>query len=208
MKKTIVLNNKHKIFFLSISFLFFVVSISATAEESAPSHGGGGGGGAESAAGDSKSNDKPWLEVQNDISALRTKTKQLDDKLKELIQHKLHSGSSKELEKEIQTVYGELKTATNELRKQTQVYKFRFPERAAQKKERVYDVEEIPSLDKVEEQVGMDGKLSRNLLKMKSQYGEPKKLKQVKKDYKIKDQPKSSEENKTIRESDSPILRK
>lgn len=155
-------------------------------------------------------NDKPWVEVQNRISALSTKTKQLDEKLKELIRTKKAGANAErmaELDKEIDKTYSEWKTHAEDLRKENQIFKYRFPERAAQTPDRVYQTGDIPSLEKIEELVGMEGKLQRNLHRMRTQYGEPAKLPKREKEI-IVEEKKSGEGEKTIRESDSPILRK
>lgn len=168
------------------------------------------GGGAPPAESTS-STDKPWLEVQNKISGLRTKSKQNDEKLKELIKEKLHGANGsrlKELDREIEATYQDWKKSLEELKKQNQIYKFRYPERAAQSNVRVYDVNEVPSLKKIEEQIGIDGKLQRNMKKMRGQYGLPKNLAKTRKELHVSEEPKEAEKSPTIRESDSPVLKK
>lgn len=174
---------------------------------------GGGEGGGE--GGEKKENpaDKPWVETQNRVSALSTKTKQLEDRLTELIEEKKRTRDSNrmlDLDKEIGKVYRDYRDSNAELRRQEQIFKYRYPERAAREGERVYHTEEVPSLEKIEEQVGVEGKLQRNLLRMRSQYGtaKPKKKEAEKAAGESAHPNGKGEDEKNIREQDSLILKK
>ncbi|MFN7728182.1 MAG: hypothetical protein ACK5P7_03410 [Bdellovibrio sp.] len=155
--------------------------------------------------------DKPWVEVQNRISALATKNKQLDEKLKALIRTKMAGANAermKELDKEIQTIYDQWKQSSEDLNRENSIFRYRFPERAAHKQNRIYNTSDVPSLQKVEELVGMEGKLQRNMRRMRSQYGQPAKRSVTSPEAIVEEKKKNGEDEKNIRDSDSPILRK
>jgi hypothetical protein len=155
--------------------------------------------------------EKPWMEVQNVISILRTRSGQLDKNLKELIEERKKATAPErisELQKEIDKTYQQLKETNADLRKQEQIYRYRFPERAAKEGERSYQTQETPSLERIEEQVGVEGKMQRNLRRMRGQYGT---AEQKRKDLNSPEKapsPTPQKGEKNIREEDSPVLRK
>jgi hypothetical protein len=75
--------------------------------------------------------------------------------------------------KEILKQHNELKTMADDYKKNVSMLNYRYPERNA-KSGRKYDHIEIKSLTEMEQAMGVDGKLSRNLKKMRAQYGKEK----------------------------------
>ncbi len=120
--------------------------------------------------------EKPWLAAENILSGLRTKVSGLEIALKALIDSRKKVSKSDvavQIDKQVYDTYAELKKANEELRKQQSIFNYRFPERTAKEGERSYEIQETPTLEKIEEQVGIDGKLKRNLRKLRSQYRIP-----------------------------------
>ena len=191
------MSRKGMIFFFGI-VCFLNLPVSVLAQESAAS---------------APQGDRPWVEVQNRISSLSAKHKQLDHKLKDLIRVKksgVTSDKMVELDTEIAAAYKQWKESAEELSRENKIFRYRFPERAARTDTRTYNVDEVPSLQAVEEMVGVEGKMKRNLQRMRDQYGEAASGKQ-KPSSKPEPQAPSipvEPEGKTILESDSPILRK
>ena len=154
--------------------------------------------------------DRPWLAIQNNISGQRTLNKQHSQRIRELVEEKKHitdPARMRDIDVEIDKAYKDFKQSAEELRRNEELFRYRFPEKAAKSSDRNYHPQEIPSLDKLEEQMGVEGKLRRNLQKMRGQYGTsvPKndQKKTVEKPAAV-----PSEEDKNIREQDSPILKK
>lgn len=165
---------------------------------------------AESPAAPASGGEKPWVEVQNRVAALSAKNRQMYDQLQDLIRTKKAGATPArmlELDKEIDRVYKQWRENSEELKRQNAIFKYRFPERAAQNPDRHYDVNEVQSLDEIEEQVGLDGKLQRNLRRMRGQYGTPAKIPKTDPGVVVEKKEKSDSE-KSIREAESPILRK
>lgn len=198
----------------SLSLIIAAVTLAVTFSAKASGGGGHGGGGEGGGEGEKKEGaaDKPWMETQNRISALTTKTRQQSDHLNELIEEKKKTRDSAkmlELDKQINAAYKAYKESNAELRRQEQVFKYRYPERVAREGERVYQTQEVQSLEQIEEQVGIEGKLQRNMLRMRGQYGSGAAKKKVPVN---KAEPakaaRPGEEEKNIREQDSLILKK
>jgi len=159
--------------------------------------------------------DKPWSEAENRLSLLRTKSGQFESLLKAKIEERKRAtgASAAALEKEIDKMYLDLRQTNADLRKQEELYRFRYPERTARNQERTYQTQETPSLDQIEEQVGIESKLKRNLKKMRSQYpsGHPKSI--VPEPTNAGEQKEGESTptpapDKNIHEQDSPILHK
>ena len=156
--------------------------------------------------------DKPWLSIQNNISGQRTLNKQHSQRIRELVEEKkkvTDPSRMREIDIEIDKAYKDFKQSAEELKKNEELFRYRFPEKAAKSSERNYRPQEIPSLDKLEEQMGVEGKLKRNIQKMRGQYGQVKPKEEATK--KVEEKPAlvaPTEDEKNIREQDSPILKK
>lgn len=166
----------------------------------------------EAAPADAPRGERPWVEIQNRISSLNTRTQQQRDQLNGLIQQKKKAKTAQErseLDAQINQLYKEYKGNHEELFKQEQIFKYRFPERAAKEPERTYESREVLPLEKIEEQIGIEGKLHRNLRKMRSQYGPRGKAAEAPEpeEAPAPEAPPESGE-KSIIEQDSPILKK
>jgi hypothetical protein len=131
--------------------------------------GGHEGGGKE----EGKSSQSPWLEIENKITELNSKIKSKEANILHLIEEKNHlpnnSPELKHVVKEIVTEHKEMRSLAEEYEKQVTLLKYRFPERNA-KTNRSYDRIEIKSVEEMEHAMGIDGKLNRNLKRMRSQF--------------------------------------
>jgi len=156
-----------------------------------------------------KKNDlPPWTEIQNKISQIEAKMQQKRENLDKLISEKQkvqpNSPRVKEIIDLMISEHKELQSLAKEHEKTITILKFRFPERGA-KADRKYEPTEIKTLEEMEQELGVDGRLTRNMKKLRSQYG-------VKSDKKQKTVvPSSDVEKKTeksIEESGTIIIRK
>lgn len=131
--------------------------------------GGHEGGGKE----EGKSSLSPWLEIENKITELNSKIKSKEANILLLIEEKNHlpnnSPELKHIVKEIVKEHKEMRGLAEEYEKQITLLKYRFPERNA-KANRSYDRIEVRSVEEMEHAVGIDGKLNRNLKRMRSQF--------------------------------------
>jgi len=160
---------------------------------------------------------KPWTEAENRLSSLRTKAAMFEKLLNEaIVERKSTSDRTRavELEKEVGKNYNQLKSTNEELRKQESIFRYRYPERTAVESERFYKTQEVPDLVQIEEQVGIEGKLNHNLIKMRSQYGTKADKKALfQKAEKLREPASASETTpstgeKNVREADTVILHK
>lgn len=129
---------------------------------------------AEDAAGGS---DKPWVTLQNQVLTLRTRRAQLLQNMaaikSEKTKNKENSVQVKEKMEELTKLYKEYREVTEEYNKLLVVLKYRFPERLAKDEEREYKPIEIESLEKLEEELNIDSRLTRVYRKAQSQYQTP-----------------------------------
>ena len=167
------------------------------------SHGAEEGGGekkvekSEGKEGDKGGNNPEWLDLENKLSELSTKIKAKKENMEKLFEekNKLPSDSPqvKPLIADIVRHHKELTALAEQYEKKQNLFLYRFPERGT-KGVRHYDRIEIKSVEEMEDQMGLDGKLSRNVKKMRAKYGEepkPKKQKQ------------SSDEGKALKQDGS-----
>lgn len=171
-------------------FLIFLVCFLSVAW--AEDHGGGeqqGSGGHEAPAGGDKGGDgkeaakegggevktslAPWVEIENKIQELYSKIKSKESAVLHLLEEKDHladnSPQLKHTVREIVKEHKELRRLVEDYQKNISILKYRFPERNA-KQTRTYDRVEVKTIDEMEKALGIDGKLSRNMKKMRSQY--------------------------------------
>lgn len=156
---------------------------------------------------------KPWIEVETRVSGLTTKSEQAKARLDGLISEKKKlkdSAAMAKKDKEISQAYKEWKEVVEELEKQKAIFRYRFPEKAAKSDVRIYESRgDVPSLEKVEEQIGIEGKINRNLRRLRGQYGEAASPSKNSSSESVSATPTSSPgEDLTIREQHSPVFRK
>lgn len=115
----------------------------------------------------------PWVEVEAKIQELSAKVKTKQSNLSKLFEEKNKlANNSPELKAKVQEIlkeHAEMRSLAADYDKQLNLLKYRFPERNA-KAARKYDRFEIKSVDDMEQAMGVDGKLTRNLRKVRSQY--------------------------------------
>lgn len=137
-----------------------------------------GGGAAPAEKGDKggakESGLPPWFANEAKISELSARIRTTEEELRKLIAEKKelpeNSPAVKPLVKNILKSHKELGKLIDEFQKNMNILKYRFPERG-QKAERTYEKMELKSVDELEQAVGIDGKLSRNVNRMRSAYG-------------------------------------
>jgi hypothetical protein len=138
---------------------------------------------------DEKSGDLPeWVFIENRLTTLESQIKSKKANIEKLIEEKDHLKSTdpkvKTLIKEIISLHKEVSKDIEEYEKQKTILKYRFPEKGAAAK-RKYQKIELKSIDEIEAYQGVDGKLTKSVKKMRSQYGasetEEEKTKKLKK---------------------------
>lgn len=117
-------------------------------------------------------NTKPWVELEARVTELQGKIKAKEDELKKLIEAKkfLPDGSKElaELGKSIQVEHKNLSGLIEEYDRARNQLRFRFPERTAD--ESKFNKMRLQSVPQMEESMGIESKMNRNLEKMRKQY--------------------------------------
>lgn len=191
-------NNKRTFkFFLTRIFicLFLVLGIHSLtlSNESAPEHGSASGEGHGSAAGQSEGASehgggeaaskggheeaKPkvvaWAETEAKLAELTAKVSNKKATIEQLILEKNHlppgSPHLKDIVDQIVKEHKSLKSLVEEYEKYRNILKYRFPERGSQEG-RNYQKMEVKSVEELEKTIGVDGKLNRNMKKLKKIY--------------------------------------
>jgi hypothetical protein len=202
---------------LVASLLSFSVALANDHEAPAEEHGGGGGqeeghGGKE----EPKSTLAPWVPIENKIQELHSKIKSKESNISKLIEEKNHMENNsphlKSTVKEIVKEHKEMERLIDEYQKNVSLLKYRFPERNA-KSGRTYERFEVQSIEEMEKAVGIDGKLNRNLKRMRSQYKSEEKSADPRKPASVvaeptSHQPKADKKEKSIEDAGSIILQK
>lgn len=115
----------------------------------------------------------PWLETENKVMELNSKIKSKETNLVKLIEQKkalpANSPQIKALMKDIVKEHKELLSLISEYDKKVTLLKYRFPERNSKTK-KTYERIEAKSIEDLEQSVGIDGKLNRNLKRMRGQF--------------------------------------
>jgi|GEM_PF-2073453 len=127
-------------------------------------------GGAE---GEKKQGDPEWLELTNSIAMLEGRISQKRENLVHLIEEKRklpeNSPELKDVLAEMLKENRELQKSEEEWNKKIVILRFRYPERGL-KGERHYEKLELKSLEQVERELGIEGRLNRNQDKLRRQY--------------------------------------
>ena len=120
-----------------------------------------------------KSNLPGWVELENKIQETQSKMRSKQANINSLIveKNRLADNTSelKNVVKDIVKEHAELRKLGEEYDKNVNLLKYRFPERNA-KSNRTYDRIEVKSIDEMEQSLGVDGKLNRNLKQMRTHY--------------------------------------
>lgn len=149
---------------------------------------------------------KPWVPIEAKIQELSSRIRSKKESLEKLLEEKNHlpanSPHVKETLKQILKEHAELKQAAEDYQKNVNQLNYRFPERNAKAK-RSYDRIEVKSIDEMEQAMGVDGKLSRNVKKMRSQYHGDKQTEDTHNEKSL--EPKKENKPKSI-EDDSAII--
>lgn len=127
----------------------------------------------------------PWQQHEQRLSAYRSKLNGLEKEVKELIEHRQHAKKSDEIQgiiTQLVAKHKELQTMAKDQREELLHVRFKHPEKG-DLAERKYQRYFVKSLEDMESEVGLDGKLDQAKRKMQTQYG----IEQSTKD-KLKDQ--------------------
>lgn len=115
-----------------------------------------------------------WISLEAKITELSARIKSKEESLAKMLEEKNHlpanSPHVKPLLKQILKEHEELQKLAEDHKKNVNQLNYRFPERNA-KANRTYDRIEVKSLEQMEQSLGLDGKLDRNMQKMRTQYG-------------------------------------
>lgn len=122
---------------------------------------------------DSKSTVGPWVEVEMKITELRAKIKSKEESILQLLGEKSKlPNNSPQLKATLQKIikeHQELRGLAADYQKNLSILRFRYPERNV-KSGRHYERIEIRSIDQMETAMGIEGKLNRNMQRMRSQF--------------------------------------
>lgn len=156
--------------FTSLAFIS-ITSLANDGGHEAPKSDEHGGGSHEEAK--AKVELPEWVEMQSRLMGLETQMSQKREIIRRLIEEKEHlkanSPEVKPVVDEMVTAHKELQKLMGDYEKESTIFKYRFPERGA-KKGRTYSPIEIRTLQEMEHELGMEGRLTRNLKKIRSQY--------------------------------------
>lgn len=160
---------KTKKIILAVLFFFSYTAIANDHEEKEE------GGGHEAAAPAAPAATlPPWIALEAKITELSARVKSKEESLAKMLEEKNHlpanSPHVKPLLKQILKEHEELQKLAEEYKKNVNQLNYRFPERNA-KSIRTYDRIEVKSLEQMEQSLGLEGKLDRNMKKMRTQYG-------------------------------------
>lgn len=138
------------------------------AAESGGEHGSG-----EKDSGEAKPKIAPWAETEAKLAELSAKVANKKSVIEQLIAEKNHlapnSPQLKEVVQQIVKEHKSLKQLIEDYEKNRNILKYRFPERG-NLEERKYQKLELKSVEELEKAIGVDGKLNRNMAKIKKVY--------------------------------------
>lgn len=128
-----------------------------------------------------KAEEQPgWLELEAQISSLEAKLTAKNRAIEALIEEKAHvkatSSKLNQIIEEIGKEDRERRQIAEQLEKQKTILHFRYPERGA-RKDRKYQRAEMKTVEDIESNLGIEGRLNHSLKKMRGQYGEEEKKK-------------------------------
>ena len=114
-----------------------------------------------------------WMELQTQLSSLDGKIQQKKESIQKLIEEKqelpANSAQIKTVIDEMVAQHKELQKLAEEYEKKETILKFRFPEKALEGG-RSKEATEVKPLEQMEQDLGIDGRLTRNQKRSRSQY--------------------------------------
>ena len=116
-----------------------------------------------------------WVQIQGRLATLRTRVEAKEKTVNELIEAKGREkdpSRQRELVKSLTQEHKELQTTIVEYEEVRNLLRYRFPEKGMTE-DRSYQRIESRSLEQMENQVGIDGQISKTMSRMRGQYGEP-----------------------------------
>jgi hypothetical protein len=150
----------------------------------------------------------PWTEIQNRLAQIDARIKMKMDNLGKLIEEKqklpANSPRVKEVINQMISEHKELQKLASDYEKEKMIFKFRYPEKSA-KAGRKYEPVEVKSLEEMETEMGIDGRLTRNMKKLRGQYGDQD---NPRKKTKSTEQIVDKKEEKSIDDSGTIIIKK
>ena len=115
-----------------------------------------------------------WMELRAQITSLEGKVAMKREAIAHLIEEKqklpANSAQVKSIIDEMISEHKEMVKYAEDLDKKQTILKFRFPERGLPEG-RKYEHIEIKPLEQMEQELGIEGRLTRNMKKARSQYG-------------------------------------
>ena len=158
---------------LKKAFLILVIlsfSLNVFANEAPPAAVGGKGEAKQ--PGDDKGLPE-WVMIEAQIATLESKIGAKEENIKKIIEEKKKisddSPKAKELIDALISEHNEMKKYVSDYEKQRTLLKFRFPERGI-KADRKYQRKEMKSLEAMEDEFSLEGKLNKNIRKMRRQF--------------------------------------
>lgn len=156
-----------KVFLILIVFSF---GLNVAANEGAPAAAAGKG--ESKQPGDDKGLPE-WVMIEAQIATLESKIGAKEESIKKIIEEKKKiaddSPKAKELVDTLISEHNEMKKYVSDYEKQRTLLKFRFPERGI-KADRKYQRKEMKSLEAMEDEFSLEGKLNKNIRKMRKQF--------------------------------------
>lgn len=168
----------NKSLLLLISFMLIFGGNSVLANEAPPAHeapkegAGGAEGEAKPAAGKKEKKEEGWQEVSARVQGLKAKADNHEKQIEHLVAEKNHTHDEARLSHIIKELVVEHKAyaeASKEYDKERAFLMYRFPEKGV-KGDRSYERSEIKSLEDMENQMSLDGRVKSVLVKVRKQY--------------------------------------
>jgi hypothetical protein len=127
----------------------------------------------EKKEGVSEADSMPWLAIEAKIQELAAKIESKKESINKMLEEKEKlKDNSSELKDKIKDIIAEhkaLEKMADEYSSQINLLKYRYPERHA-KRDRKYDRVDVKSIEDMEQALGIDGKLNRNMSRMRTAY--------------------------------------
>lgn len=123
------------------------------------------------------------MELQSKVQALQAKIRSKEESINKLIEEKSRTKDPdkvKEIISEMVTEHKEMSKMIEEYEQNRSLLRYRYPEKGYSGT-RSYERMEVKPLDQMENQMSVEAKLKRNLKTVRSQYGEPADVKNLKK---------------------------
>ena len=114
-----------------------------------------------------------WLKMQNDLNSLQAKVKAKQESIRGLVNEKNRVQDPKQVKQILDTMaaeYKEMRKLTEEYEKQRTILLFRYPDKG-KVGSRSYEKIQLKSLEDMDTEFGVEGRLNKGLKKMRQQYG-------------------------------------